>query len=50
MKEDVWHALIVVITNASDLHGYSVRALYRSLQASSEQVNGIFIWSGISEI
>uniref|UniRef100_A0A1J3K3X0 AP-1 complex subunit gamma n=1 Tax=Noccaea caerulescens TaxID=107243 RepID=A0A1J3K3X0_NOCCA len=37
VKEDVWHALIVVITNASDLHGYSVRALYRSLQASSEQ-------------
>ncbi|CAH2047534.1 unnamed protein product [Thlaspi arvense] len=37
VKEDVWHALIVVITNAPDLHGYSVRALYRALLTSSEQ-------------
>ncbi|XP_024015644.1 AP-1 complex subunit gamma-2 isoform X2 [Eutrema salsugineum] len=37
VKEDVWHALIVVITNAPDLHGYAVRALYRALLRSSEQ-------------
>ncbi|CAH8387873.1 unnamed protein product [Eruca vesicaria subsp. sativa] len=37
VKEDVWHALIVVITNAPDLHGYTVRALYRALHTSSEQ-------------
>ncbi|KAJ0254565.1 AP-1 complex subunit gamma-2 [Hirschfeldia incana] len=37
VKEDVWHALIVVITNAPDLHGYTVRALYRALLTSSEQ-------------
>lgn len=43
MKEDVWHALIVVITNAPDLHGYTVRALYRALHTSSEQVNDILV-------
>ncbi|CAL9238109.1 unnamed protein product [Arabidopsis halleri] len=37
VKEDVWHALIVVITNAPDLHGYTVRALYRALHTSFEQ-------------
>ncbi|KAG2317126.1 hypothetical protein Bca4012_068017 [Brassica carinata] len=37
VKEDVWHALIVVITNAPDLHGYTVRALYRALHTSCEQ-------------
>uniref|UniRef100_A0A803PE31 AP-1 complex subunit gamma n=1 Tax=Cannabis sativa TaxID=3483 RepID=A0A803PE31_CANSA len=37
VKDDVWHALIVVISNASDLHGYTVRALYRAFQTSSEQ-------------
>ncbi|KAF5741055.1 AP-1 complex subunit gamma-2-like isoform X2 [Tripterygium wilfordii] len=37
VKDEVWHALIVVISNASDLHGYTVRALYRALQLSSEQ-------------
>ncbi|OMO89901.1 hypothetical protein COLO4_19524 [Corchorus olitorius] len=37
VKDDVWHALIVVISNASDLHGYTVRALYRALQTSTEQ-------------
>uniref|UniRef100_A0A2N9GQ46 AP-1 complex subunit gamma n=1 Tax=Fagus sylvatica TaxID=28930 RepID=A0A2N9GQ46_FAGSY len=37
VKDEVWHALIVVISNASDLHGYTVRALYRALQASAEQ-------------
>ncbi|KAF3431304.1 hypothetical protein FNV43_RR26035 [Rhamnella rubrinervis] len=37
VKDEVWHALIVVISNASDLHGYTVRALYRALQTSAEQ-------------
>ncbi|XP_039006909.1 AP-1 complex subunit gamma-2-like isoform X2 [Hibiscus syriacus] len=37
VKDEVWHALIVVISNASDLHGYSVRALYRTFQTSAEQ-------------
>ncbi|CAN0925531.1 AP-1 complex subunit gamma-2 [Linum grandiflorum] len=38
VKDEVWHALVVVISNASDLHGYTVRALYRSFQTSAEQV------------
>ncbi|XP_010551552.1 PREDICTED: AP-1 complex subunit gamma-1 isoform X2 [Tarenaya hassleriana] len=37
VKDDVWHALIVVISNASELHGYTVRALYRALMTYSEQ-------------
>ncbi|XP_007044578.2 PREDICTED: AP-1 complex subunit gamma-2 [Theobroma cacao] len=37
VKDEVWHALIVVISNATDLHGYTVRALYRALQTSTEQ-------------
>ncbi|XWS63638.1 hypothetical protein CRYUN_Cryun06bG0118100 [Craigia yunnanensis] len=37
VKDEVWHALIVVISNASDLHGYTVRALYRAFQTSIEQ-------------
>ncbi|CAA3000016.1 AP-1 complex subunit gamma-2-like [Olea europaea subsp. europaea] len=37
VKDEVWHALIVVITNASDLHGYTVRSLYRELQTAGEQ-------------
>ncbi|KAK8512886.1 hypothetical protein V6N13_090374 [Hibiscus sabdariffa] len=37
VKDEVWHALIVVISNASDLHGYSVRALYRASQTTTEQ-------------
>ncbi|KAK3223281.1 hypothetical protein Dsin_010306 [Dipteronia sinensis] len=37
VKDEVWHALVVVISNASDLHGYTVRAFYRALQASAEQ-------------
>lgn len=38
MKDDVWHALIVVITNAPNLHGYTVRSLYKVVQAAGEQV------------
>ncbi|CAL0331505.1 unnamed protein product [Lupinus luteus] len=37
VKDEVWHALIVVISNASELHGYTVRALYRAFQTSTEQ-------------
>ncbi|KAJ6742215.1 ADAPTIN ALPHA/GAMMA/EPSILON [Salix viminalis] len=37
VKDEVWHALIVVISNASDLHGYTVRALYKAFKTSSEQ-------------
>lgn len=38
VKDEVWHSLIVVITNASNLHGYAVRLLYRAVQAAGEQV------------
>lgn len=38
MKDDAWHALIVAISNAPDLQGYSVRSLYKAFQTSSEQV------------
>ncbi|XAR48051.1 hypothetical protein NMG60_11030752 [Bertholletia excelsa] len=37
VKDEVWHALIVVISNASDLHGYTVRSLYKAVQTSGEQ-------------
>ncbi|XP_057774636.1 AP-1 complex subunit gamma-2-like isoform X4 [Salvia miltiorrhiza] len=37
VKDEVWHALIVVITNAPNLHGYTVRALYKAVQKTSEQ-------------
>ncbi|KEH19950.1 AP-1 complex subunit gamma-2 [Medicago truncatula] len=37
LKDEVWHALIVVISNASKLHGYTVRALYKAFQTSTEQ-------------
>ncbi|KAH1098331.1 hypothetical protein J1N35_015252 [Gossypium stocksii] len=37
VKDEVWHVLIVVISNASDLHGYTVRALYRAFLTSTEQ-------------
>ncbi|KAJ9554535.1 hypothetical protein OSB04_018580 [Centaurea solstitialis] len=33
----VWHALIVVITNASNLQGYTVRSLYKAIQISNDQ-------------
>ncbi|RYR65056.1 hypothetical protein Ahy_A03g011057 isoform B [Arachis hypogaea] len=32
VKDEVWRALIVVISNASELHGYAVRALYKAFQ------------------
>ncbi|XP_028077047.1 AP-1 complex subunit gamma-2-like isoform X5 [Camellia sinensis] len=37
VKDEVWHALIVVISNASNLHGYTVRFLYRAVQTAGEQ-------------
>ncbi|KAJ8569820.1 hypothetical protein K7X08_006397 [Anisodus acutangulus] len=37
VKDEAWHSLIVVITNASNLHGYAVRYLYRAVQAVGEQ-------------
>ncbi|MED6143650.1 hypothetical protein PIB30_007953 [Stylosanthes scabra] len=37
VKDEIWHALIVVISNASELHGYTVRALYKAFQKSNEQ-------------
>ncbi|XP_047322411.1 AP-1 complex subunit gamma-2-like [Impatiens glandulifera] len=37
VKDEVWYALIVVIGNASNLHGYTVRALYRAIKSSYEQ-------------
>ncbi|KAH9709065.1 AP-1 complex subunit gamma-2 [Citrus sinensis] len=43
VKDEVWHALIVVISNASDLHGYTVRALYRAVQTSIEQIVLMFL-------
>ncbi|KAF2533889.1 hypothetical protein F2Q70_00030874 [Brassica cretica] len=39
VKDDVWHALIVVISNASELHGYTVRALYKAVLTYSEQIS-----------
>ncbi|CAM8916118.1 unnamed protein product [Rhodiola kirilowii] len=37
VKDEVWHGLIVVISNATDLHGYTVRSLYRAFHSSVEQ-------------
>ncbi|KAL0421337.1 UNVERIFIED_CONTAM: AP-1 complex subunit gamma-2 [Sesamum latifolium] len=37
VKDEVWHALIIVITNAPNLHGYTVRALYRAVQTAGGQ-------------
>ncbi|KAJ6834095.1 AP-1 complex subunit gamma-2-like [Iris pallida] len=37
VKDDVWHALIVLISNSPDLQGYTVRSLYKAFQTSSEQ-------------
>ncbi|KAK8936930.1 AP-1 complex subunit gamma-2 [Platanthera zijinensis] len=38
VKDEVWHSLIVVISNAADLQGYTVRSLYKALQTSSSQI------------
>ncbi|KAI3763566.1 hypothetical protein L2E82_13500 [Cichorium intybus] len=46
VKDEVWHALIVVITNASNLHGYTVRSLYKAIQTSGDQeaVVRVAVW------
>lgn len=36
MKEDVTRALIVLLTNAVDLHGYAARAMYAALASDVE--------------
>lgn len=38
VKDEVWHSLIVVISNAGDLQGYTVRSLYKAFQTSSLQI------------
>lgn len=45
MKDDICHALIVVLSNTSELQGYSVRSLYKALQEYGKQVRGKFILS-----
>lgn len=47
VKDEVWHALIVVITNASNLHAYSVRSLYRAVQTAGDQETlvRVAVWS-----
>ncbi|XP_078430450.1 AP-1 complex subunit gamma-2-like [Wolffia australiana] len=37
VKDEVWHALIVVISNAPELHGYTVRSLFKALHTSCEE-------------
>nr|XP_009391746.1 PREDICTED: AP-1 complex subunit gamma-2-like [Musa acuminata subsp. malaccensis] len=46
VKDDVWHALIVAISNAPDLQGYSVRSLYKAFRTSFEQVSlvRVVVW------
>ncbi|VVA92318.1 unnamed protein product [Arabis nemorensis] len=45
VKDDVWHALIVVISNASELHGYTVRALYKAvIYSEQETLVRVAIW------
>ncbi|KAG0455758.1 hypothetical protein HPP92_023546 [Vanilla planifolia] len=39
VKDEVWHGLIVVISNALELQGYTVRSLYKVFQTSSEQAS-----------
>ncbi|KAG6422620.1 hypothetical protein SASPL_119199 [Salvia splendens] len=41
VKDEVWHALIVVITNAPNLHGYTVRSIFKAVQKSREQVTPV---------
>lgn len=38
VKEEVLRSLVVVISNANDLQGYAVRALYRAFNNWSGQV------------
>ncbi|CAM0912965.1 unnamed protein product [Alopecurus aequalis] len=46
VKDDVWHALVVLISNASELQGYSVRSLYKALEAcgAQESLVRVAVW------
>ncbi|KAL3677813.1 hypothetical protein R1sor_020769 [Riccia sorocarpa] len=46
VKEEVLRTLIVVISNATDLHGYTVRQLYRSMQNwnGQEGLSQVALW------
>ena len=37
VKEEVCRALIVLISNAPELHGYTARCMYRALKDSADQ-------------
>lgn len=37
VKEEVCRALIVLISNAPELHGYAARSMYRALKDSVDQ-------------
>lgn len=39
VKEEVCRALIVLISNAPELHGYTARAMYRALKTSIDQAD-----------
>ena len=39
VKEEVCRALIVLISNAPELHGYAARSMYRALKASMDQAD-----------
>jgi len=39
VKEEVVRALIVLISNAPDLHGYAVRAFYSALHANLDRTD-----------
>ena len=39
VKEEVCRALIVLISNAPELHGYTARSMYRALKASIDDAD-----------
>lgn len=39
VKEEVCRALIVLISNAPELHGYTARSMYRALKSSIDQAD-----------
>ncbi|CAD6249064.1 unnamed protein product [Miscanthus lutarioriparius] len=39
VKDDICHALIVVLSNTAELQGYSVRSLYKALQSYGKQAS-----------
>ena len=39
VKEEVCRALIVLISNAPELHGYAARSMYRALKTSIDQAD-----------